>query len=302
LKKWVSELLVVKECVPYMHAASREKCTPTTALFDIDHSVLVRTAHRRQASIVLHGKQLLQQQRTLRQSHRKSRSINRWLGVISLHHSVDVVHHETVASEFRKYTQLIQWTICPVLMSHWDIFRLLRHLSVFHWTRQGWSSCSSTEDEYDVSVNWLVARPQHIAASRRLAQRHRVARQQWVCIISRCLGWHLGESELLVSLAARLSYLHGIRQHTRLPQCLPGESPPHCHQLLHLVTGSRRHHGRYPCHAARCLCRGSYLLCSLLLCCLAMLPSILVCPSLPINRPTYLRIQYSFIEMPLALA
>jgi len=103
--------------------------------------------------------------------------------------------------------------------------------------------------------NRLVARLQLLPTSRRLAQRHGVARQR-LCI-GRCLGRDHGDAELLAPDAARLSDLHGVRQRDRLPQHLPGEGAAHCHQLLHRVAGDRRHHGRHSRYAASCLRRGS---------------------------------------------
>ena len=56
--------------------------------------------------------------------------------------------------------------------------------------------------------------------------------------------------------APRLPGDDRLRQCSRLPQRLPWTQSAHRYQLLHRVTGRRRHHGRHTRHAFRRLCRG----------------------------------------------
>jgi len=100
-----------------------------------------------------------------------------------------------------------------------------------------------------------VAGLQLLRATRSIAQRHAVAGQR-VSVSSRGLGRRRRDSELLVPATARLPDVHGVRQRPRLSQRLPREGAAHRHQLLHIVAGNRRHHGRYSRHAAGCLRRG----------------------------------------------
>jgi hypothetical protein len=84
-------------------------------------------------------------------------------------------------------------------------------------------------------------------------------------------------------MAAHLSRRYARRQRPRLPQCLHGAFTSHGNQLLHRVSGHRRHHGRHLGHAVRCVQRGKGEYDS---CC--VINGVFVLPTLP-DFPNYRR-------------